>query len=1068
MTTQAALLTSSARCSPLAVRSHFLGVSASLLALTTLIFLGVPDAHAQYFGRNKVQYDTFNFKTLNTEHFGLYFYPPEKRAVRDAARMAERWYERHTEVFLNRFNERKPIIFYANDADFKQTNVIPQPISPGTGAFTEPLRERVVMPFSPSYGETNHVLGHELVHSFQYDLALNADSLDISLQNLPTWLIEGMAEYLSVGRQDPHTAMWMRDAVRRDDMPSFEGLSNPQEYFPYRYGQAYLAYIGGKYGDQAVTNLFKRGGQVGLDSTYAELFGISPDSLTKEWVQATRDAYLPRMEGRTHPDSAGTKVLAPETNGGRINISPSLSPDGRYVAFISERELFRFNLYVADARTGEVIAELERAGTTTHFNALRFMSSGGTWSPDGRRLAFVSYENGDNQITIWNVQKEEITRNFSVKGVTALKNPAWSPDGNRLAFTGTDGGISDLYVLDLETKSVRQLTDDRYADLDPTWSPDGETLAFSTDRAETNLEVLAPSKNMDLGLIDVSSGEITVREPFGSALHHNPQFSPDGQSLYFISTQDGFKDVYRMELASGDLFRVTRLKTGVSGITALSPALSIARQSGDMMFSVYADDRYTGFRRPADEIQGTPLGATADQTTPAGTPGLAGVLPPYSPQDMGLVASYLNDPTTGLPPESVDYEVNSYDPSLSLTSIAPPSVGASVGGPYGGGLSGGIGFRFGDMLGHRSLTVAVQAQGTFRDIGGGVAYMNQRGQFNWGGSVSHTPLIFGSNTIRLGRTQAVSIVRRAYITSASGNSTYPLDPTRRFEFSLGATRYGFGTNVREIGFQGDLTVDDLNQLLIDQIPEVTQPVFSEGRDPKYLATANAAYVRDFSINGLTGPIQGGRWRLGVTPTAGTQNFVTARADVRRYFYASPFTFAFQALHVGNYGASFNDEFGIGNEYIGEPYRQGFVRGYSVRSIANGIRESDSGCTRVGDAPTISQCAEIDRLFGTRAITTRAELRIPLLGPERLSLIPFRYLPTTLAPFVDAGVTWTGDEGPDFTFETNSADTTIPVVSTGISARFNILGSFLLEAYYARPFQRRDTTWELGFRISPGF
>ncbi len=1049
------------------MRSHFWRIPASLLALTTLIFLGVPEAHAQYFGRNKVQYETFNFKTLETEHFDFYFYPPEKRAVRDAARMGERWYERHTSIFMHRFSERKPIIFYANDADFQQTGVIDQPISPGTGAFTEPLRERVVMPFSPSYGQTNHVLGHELVHSFQYDLALNADSLNINLQNLPTWLIEGMAEYLSVGRQDPHTAMWMRGAVRRDDMPSFEDLSNPREYFPYRYGQAYLAYIGGKYGDQSVTSLFKRGGQVGLDSAYVELFGISPDSLTKEWVQATRDAYLPRMEGRTPPDSAGTKVLSPETTDGRSNISPVLSPDGRYVAFISDRDLFQFNLYVADARTGEVIAELERAGRTSHFNALQFLSSAGTWSPDGRRLAFTSSAKGDNQITVWNVQKEEITRSISVKDVPALKNPAWSPNGDKLAFAGIDGGISDLYVLDLETKSVRQLTNDRYADLQPTWSPDGETIAFSTDRAETNLEVLAPSTNMDLGLIDVSSGEITVREPFGDALHHNPQFSPDGQSLYFISTQEGFKDIYRMELASGDLFRVTRLKTGVSGITALSPALSIAQQSGDMMFSVYADDRYTGFRRPADEAQGTPLDATADQTVPAGTPGVAGVLPPYSPQDMGLVASYLNDPTTGLPPETVDYEVNKYDPSLSLTSIAPPSVGASIGGSYGGGLSGGIGFRFGDMLGHRSLTVAVQAQGTFRDIGGGVSYMNQRGQFNWGGSVSHTPLIFGSNTLRLGRTQAVSIVRRAYITSASGNATYPLSPTRRFEFSLGGTRYGFGTNVREIGFRGDLTVDDLNQLLIDNIPEITEPVFTEGRDPKYLATANAAYVRDFSFNGVTGPIQGGRWRLGVTPTGGTQNFVTARADLRRYFYAEPFTFAFQALHVGNYGASFNDEFGIGNEYIGYPYGQSFVRGYSVRSISNSIREN-GGCTPVEGDPTRSQCAEIDRLFGTRAITTRAELRIPLLGPEQLSLIPFRYVPTTLAPFADAGVTWTGSQGPEFTFERNSAETNIPVVSAGVAARLNILGALVLEAYYARPFQRRDTTWEWGFRISPGF
>jgi len=1061
------------------MRSSLLRISALLLALTTLGFLGVPDAGAQYFGKNKVQYDRFNFKTLETEHFVFYFYPEEERAVRDAARMAERWYDRHTEVFLHQFDEKKPLIFYANDADFQQTNVTQAPLGPGTGGFTEPLRERVVMPLSPSYGETSHVLGHELVHSFQFDLGLNQDSLRIQLQNLPAWLIEGMAEYLSVGRKDSHTAMWMRDAVRRDDMPSFKDLTNPREYFPYRYGQAYLAYIGGKYGDQSVTDLFKRGGQVGLDSAYVQLFGISPDSLTKEWTQATREAYRPLMQGRTAPDSAGQKVLAPKTNGGRINISPSLSPDGRYVAFISERKLFQFNLYVADARTGEVIAELDRAGTTGHFNALRFISSAGAWSPDGRRLAFVSYEDGDNQITIWNVLQEDIERSFSVKGVTSMKNPAWSPDGKKLAFTGTDGGISDLYVLDLETKSVRQLTNDRYTDLQPTWEPDGETIAFTTDRAETNLEMLDPSSNMDLGLVDVSSGEVTVREPFGDALHHNPQFSPDGQSLYFISDQDDFKDIYRMELSSGERFRVTRLKTGVSGITALSPAFSVARQSGDLMLSVYGDGRYTGVRRPADEVQGTPLDATTAQEDPVPPPppsdtdttevpdevaaapldtlGVAGVLPPYSPQDEGLVAANLRDPQTGLPPASADYDANDYEPSLSLEAIAPPSVGASFGGPFGGGLSGGIAARFGDMLGHQRLTVAVQAQGTLRDIGGGVSYVNQRGQLNWGGSISHTPIIFSANTVpneEEGRIVGLaSIVQRAYITSASGNASYPLSPTRRFDFALGGTRYGFGTNVRTAGAFPDSTAEAL-----EDIGE---------RDPKHLARASAAYVRDFTTDGLTGPLQGGRWRLEVSPTVGSQNFVTARADVRRYFYAEPFTFAFQALHVGNYGAAFDQEFGIGNEYIGYPYGQGFVRGYSVQSIANGIREN-GGCTPVADDPTTSRCAEIDRLFGTRALTTRAEIRVPLLGPERLSLIPFQFVPTTLAPFIDAGVTWTEDEGPDFTFETNSADTTIPVVSTGVAARFNILGSFLLEAYYARPFQRRDTTWELGFRISPGF
>ena len=1066
------------------MRRFPLEIAAFLLALAAVWGAGPSTADAQYFGKNKVQYDTFQFKTLETEHFVFYFYPEEERAVRDAARMAERWYERHTEVFLHRFDEKKPIILYANDADFQQTNVTQAPLGPGTGGFTEPLQERVVMPFTTSYGETDHVLGHELVHSFQYDLALNQDSLGLNLQALPTWLIEGMAEYLSVGREDTHTALWMRDAVRRDDMPSFEALANPREYFPYRYGQAYLAYLGGKYGDQSVTDLFKRGGQVGVEAAHEELFGVSADSLVEEWGAATREAYLPLMEGRTPPDSAGQTVLSPETNGGRVNIAPSLSPDGRYVAFISEQELFSFNLYVADAETGEVIAELDRAGTTGHFNALRFISSSGTWSPDGRRLAFVSYEDGDNQITIWNVVTEDIERSFSVEGVTSMKNPAWAPGGERLAFTGTDGGISDLYVLDLNTEAVRQLTNDRYADLQPTWAPDGETIAFATDRAETNLETLSPSSNMDLGLVDVSSGVVTVREPFEDALHHTPQFAPDGQSLYFISDQDGFKDVYRMRLSSGERARVTRLKTGVTGITALSPALSVAQRSGDMLFSVYADGAYTGVRRPAAEVEGRPLstaaqtlrgaapngvaaGAAADSaaaeaaTAPLDTLGPAGVLPPRSSQGAGLVASNLRAPEAGLPPTSTTYEAEDYEPSLSLESVGRSGgVGVSLGGPFGSGVAGGIGFRFGDMLGHRSLTVSVQAQGSFRDIGGGVSYVNRRGQLNWGGALSHTPLIFSANTFadrdaETGQLRGVaSVVQRAYITSANGTVSYPLSPTRRFEFGLGGTRYGFGTNVRTAGAFADSTLTRIERLIGD-------------RDPKYLATGRAAYVRDFTTNGLTGPLRGGRWRLEIAPTVGTQNFVTARADLRRYVYAEPVTLAFQALHVGNYGASFSDEFGVGNEYIGSPYGQGFVRGYSVQSIANGIREN-GGCTTVEGDPTRSRCAEIDRLYGTRAVTTRAEVRIPLLGPERLSLIPFRYLPTTLAPFIDAGVTWTGDEAPVLAFETKSPDTNIPVVSTGVAARFNILGSLLLEAYYARPFQRRDTTWELGFRVSPGF
>src|SRR4028118_1808342 len=176
----------------------------TLLALALFPF----DASAQYFGRNKVQWEDFEWRVLKTEHFDIYHYPEEERAVRDAARMAERWHGRLSSVFGRDFRERKSIVLYADQSDFQQTNVVGGLIGQGTGGVTEGLKTRVVLPMTGNYEETDHVLGHELVHVFQYDILKEPQGMqgqprggaDISL-----WFIEGLAEYLSLGRASAHT-----------------------------------------------------------------------------------------------------------------------------------------------------------------------------------------------------------------------------------------------------------------------------------------------------------------------------------------------------------------------------------------------------------------------------------------------------------------------------------------------------------------------------------------------------------------------------------------------------------------------------------------------------------------------------------------------------------------------------------------------------------------------------------------------------------------------------------------------------------------------------------------------
>lgn len=1028
----------------------------SLLAVALLSSAFSTSAVAQYFGRNKVQYDDFDFRVIETEHFRIHYYPEEEQAVKDAARMAERWYSRHSRTFLREFREKKPIIFYANDADFHQTNVISGFIGEGTGGVTEGLKQRVVMPLTGSYDETNHVLGHELVHSFQYDIAFSErDTIRFNLGLLPLWMVEGMAEYFSVGRNDTHTAMWLRDAVLREDLPTIDQLTRDVRYFPYRYGQAYMAYIGGKYGDAAVANLFKLGGRAGVDSAFVYTLGITPDSLSEEWKQVVRETYEPLMAGRVAPTEAGREVLSDEKDAGEINIAPSVSPDGKYVAFLSERDIFSINLFIADAETGEVLKSLPSPAADPHMDALRFINSAGSWSPDGRRLAFVSFAEGDNEISILDVEDLDVDRTISVEGVSAITNLAWSPAGESIAFTGLDGGISDLYVLNLETNAVRQLTDDRYADLQPAWSPDGRNLAFATDRGPEGSDFRTLDfANMHLGIYDLETNDIQNLEPFGDVLHHNPQFSPDGQSLYFISDQDGFKDVYRMALGTGETYRVTELATGVSGITAMSPAMSVASQSGRMMFSVFANNMYTVFSLEQNETMGEPVVGFEPGEVPT-----ASILPPVRAYNEGLVGTYLNDPITGLPPADLEFTAERYDADLRLDFVAPPTVGVSTGGAFGTQLGGGVGFFFSDMLGNKSLTIAAQAQGTLKDIGGQVTYIDLGNRINYGGTAAHIPLLYSVATSGVVQTeggplQVIEQLRqRIFVQQIAGIAQYPFSTTRRAEANLGFVRYAFDNEVEQYALLrqgvGRERMDPEDSFFFSGLQE---------RDPIYFVQGSVAYVGDYSFFGFTSPVSGGRFRFQVAPQIGTHSFVTALLDYRRYFFFNPLTFAVRGLHIGNWGAEADEAFST--QYLGYSYYPGFVRGYNIGSF-------DFGEECPPTSTQQSECPSVNRLEGTHIALTSAEFRVPLFGTEVFGLIDFPYLPTELTLFADAGLAWTEDEPPELTFSTDSNDR-VPVVSTGLSARVNILGYIVLESYYAYPFQRPDAGWQLGFRLMPGW
>jgi Tol biopolymer transport system component len=1010
------------------------------ILLAALLVVLPSAAHAQYFGRNKIQYEGFDWYVLETERFDVHGYTAQDDTlIADAGRMAERWYARIGGVFDHEFDKRKPIILYADQPDFQQTNTTPSTLSQATGGFTESLKDRVVMPFAETLGDTDHVLGHELVHAFQYDIAKDAALAggEQGLQRLPLWVIEGLAEYLSIGRDDPHTAMWLRDAVLRDELPEIHQLGRDPRFFPYRWGHAFWAFVGGRWGDERVAELYQAMARNGVDGGAREVLATDVDTLGLTWIDTTRDYYEPLIEGRDLPAEAGERVLAPDVDAGEMNLAPVLSPDGTRVAFLSEKDLFTIDLFLADARTGQVLGKLAESDRDPHFDALAFLSSSGAWSPDGRRFVFATFAEGDGAIAIADADQRRVDRRYTLGDVGEVHSLAWSPDGATIAFSASAGGLTDLWTLDVASGGVERLTDDAWAELHPDYSPDGRTIAFATDRGDDEALRSLDLPSMGLGFLDLASGTIRVDRPFGERTKHiDPRYGPDG-SLWFVSDREGFSDVYRMDLASGEVFQVTRLATGVSGVTPLGPSLTIARETGDLMFTVFDEGNYIGVRRAASESRGEPI-------VRGEVPAPAGMLPPLPPSTPILVAHYLADPAEGLLDGSA-FTRRAYESDLSLDYISPPAAGVGVS-RYGVSAGGSIGLWFSDMLGNRQILTAFQGSGGLKDIGGEALYINQGDRFNWGFLGGHIPYRSGFSFVDSGEVNGVPatvvnlIIERTFNDRAGVVGEYPFSPTQRIEGEAGFLRISFDREVtRGFFVNGQQVAEDRDDL--------------DAPDPLNLFQGSLAYVTDFSYFGYTSPVRGGRSRFEVGGNMGTLDFGILLADWRRYFWLRPLTFAVRGLHFGRYGGGAEDD-AIAPLYVGS---SSLVRGYSSGSF------DVAECTQTAG----SSCPEFDRLNGSRVAVANVEFRIPLLGTERFGLIDAGgFLPVEVALFGDAGAAWSSDDAVEWTFERDSIER-VPVFSAGGSVRLNVLGSAIAEFYYAYPFQR-DIGWEFGFQLLPGW
>lgn len=1000
---------------------------------------------AQYFGRNKPRYRSFDFKLKQTDHFDVYYYLKNEEAMDRVAKMTEQWYDLHQQITRDTFYHKNPILFYNNHAEFQQTNAISGGIGVGTGGVTEGFKNRVVMPLTMTNQQTWQVLGHELVHAFQFHMVINGDSTSIrNMGNLPLWIVEGMAEYMSMGRVDPFTAMWMRDAVLNDDVPSFKKMASPK-YFPYRYGQAAWSYLTGVYGDGVIEPLFSETAKFGLESAFPRVLDAQMNTISEGWESTLKD-HFGKYLGNKKERVKGKKLISDE-NSGRINVSPSLSPNGRYVIFLSEKDLFSTDLFLADARSGKILNKVASTIKDTDLDALNALESTVTWSPNSQDFAFIAFKKGQNVLVIKEALTGKTKETIKVKGVPALANPVWSPDGKEIVLVGMIEGQPDLFALNLKSKKVRQLTDDIYSEIQPSFSEDGSQLLFSYDKKSVDNGRSNGRYTFDLAIMDYASGAIQTLDIFHTAQNLNPNFDHEG-NIYFISDRDGFRNLYRYDQDSSQVLQMTDILTGISGISRFSPAITASRKRDRVIYTHYNDHTYTLYQAASKQL----LNKVVD---PGDVDFTAGTLPIAGNDQLNIVNRNLNNI------DQIAYDSpDSFKKKKIKSKLKLDYLGGGVGVGTGNSVfgnnvvsAGSIDMLFSDILGNNQLYSSIRANGEIYDFGGQAFWINRKHKLAYGAGFSHIPQTFGGLTssrleeVDIGNGQIATLgvnrydITRIFEDQVTGFVHYPFSTTLRLEGGLGlGLRYFRKDELVQFidPNTGFLLGEDRNRAEIGDILNVANLYFIE---KGFSGNANIGLVGDNSFMGLTSPLAGHRFRLDFGRSFGTDKYWSINGDFRKYFWFKPVSIALRGNAIIRYS---NDETNnVVPIYLGQ---MGILHGFDF--FFNDTFNSNRGVNP-------------NNLLGQKTFITNLEFRVPFTGPKQLSLIGSKAFLSDLNFFLDAGVAF--DE-----FSNAFDDQIAPIVATaGLGLRINLFGAMIVEPYYAFNIKNAGKN-TFGINIVPGW
>jgi len=835
-----------------------------------------------YFEKNKVQYQDFHFKTLETDHFTIYFYDGGENLVEFASKYAEEFFKQMASDLQIEIKEKIPIIIYNSPNQFEQTNIILDIIEESVGGFSELFKNRVVLPFDGSYKDFKHVIEHEITHIFEFEMFYHSQLASlltlVSEFQIPLWVSEGFSEFISQEAQgEISSEIFLRDLVLNNKFVPLDQMSDEMGYLNYRVGEAFFRYVANTYDRKKVfefMHLLKN--KRNLESAFKASFGMSVSDFSKKFEENLKVKYWPQITKKDNFSKIGRLLTDHNKDGSIYNTATAISPSGTKIAFISDRNGYA-DIYVISAIDGKVIRHLVKGERSGGFESVHILKSGISWSTDERFIVFVVKSQGKDNIVMIDYPSGKIKKRL-IYNLDGIYSPSISPDNKRVCFIGLKNGYSDVYMAELKDGALTRVTYDYYEDQDPTFSPDGKEIAFISDRPDFNswqpgayaifkIQIEPQSSNVTNVISHAVPIEYILEVPRSQYLS-KPTFTSDS-NLIFVAADSSY-NIYIYSLLQKKTVKQTNFSGGV-----YYPSLS--NQDDKLVFSYYNN-------------LGWDVGIIDEPLTK---------IPSLTSESLSIARE------EGQKYEPVGIDQNKINPyKFSLTPDY--AIGQASYATGGVGISGQLEISLSDALGNHRFYLVTDL---YQDIS------NSEILFNYWYLPKRTdwalvlfqyfeyPAVY-SNYIHLRRNRGLGVL-----------SSYPLDKFTRFEF----------------GTIGYLSYNEIYQRASDDIWRM-RPAY---REQIYLL--DEAFVFDNTVWNEWGAYKGVRMRLESYQAVpfSSRKFYTSYLDFRNYIKISKrYSFATWLYGVSSFGRD-PELFSIGGEYVrGYDYNEFYDNPGSKMALAS--------------------------------------------------------------------------------------------------------------------------------------